>query len=79
MNRSALFQSIARKLGAFAFVVWLGLSWSPAYAQEICERTGIEFGFFNGVQTQERLAQHVVERTLPTQYGRTTPDGQPIS
>ncbi|HMN94256.1 MAG TPA: hypothetical protein PKC60_13580 [Hydrogenophaga sp.] len=25
------------------------------------------------------MAQHVVDRTLPGQYGLTTPDGQPIS
>jgi hypothetical protein len=50
-----------------------------ALAQETCERTGIEFGFFNGVKTTRFQARDVVEEFLPEQYGRTTPDGQPIS
>jgi hypothetical protein len=49
------------------------------HAQEVCERTGVEFGFFNGVKTEESVAQFVVRDVLPRQYGRTTPDGQPIS
>ena len=50
-----------------------------ALAQETCERTGIEFGFFNGVKTTLPQAQEVARDVLPSQYGRTTPDGQPIS
>ena len=79
MNKSALSLALAQKLGAFALALWLGLGWSAGHAQESCERAGIEFGFFNGVKTQERSAQDVVEEFLPLLYGRTTPDGQPIS
>jgi hypothetical protein len=56
-----------------------GLSWLPVHAQEACERTGIEFGFFNGVQTVRDDAREVVQKFLPEQYGLTTPEGQPIS
>lgn len=79
MNKSALSLALAQKLGAFALALWLGLGWSAGHAQESCERAGIEFGFFNGVKTQERSAQDVVEEFLPLLYGRTTPDGQPIN
>lgn len=50
-----------------------------AWAQERCESTGVEFGFFNGVQTPSDDAQRVVQRYLPELYGRTIPDGQPIN
>jgi len=52
---------------------------SFAWGQETCEPTGIQFGFFNGVQTPSDDAQRVVQRYLPELYGLTTPDGQPIS
>jgi hypothetical protein len=53
--------------------------WNGAHAQETCERAGVEFGFFNGVKTTRTKAQEVIEIFLPSQYGHTTPDGQPIS
>ncbi|TNF61724.1 MAG: hypothetical protein EP306_05795, partial [Burkholderiales bacterium] len=59
--------------------VLLSLPWMSAHGQEACERTGVEFGFFNGVKTQERSAMDAVKEFLPLLYGHTTPDGQPIS
>jgi len=56
-----------------------GLLTAPAWAQETCETTGVEFGFFNGVQTQLDDAQSVVDDHLPELYGLTTPDGLPIT
>ena len=50
-----------------------------AIAQETCERAGVEFGFFNGVQTTLVQAQEVTRDVLPSQYGHITPDGQLIS
>jgi len=68
-----------RNIAAMAISLLLSLSWMDANAQETCERTGIEFGFFNGVKTTRFQARDVVEEFLPEQYGLTTPDGQPIS
>jgi hypothetical protein len=68
-----------RPIAAMAAALLICTSWTNAHAQETCERAGIEFGFFNGVQTIFDDAQEVVDRFLPEQYGRTTPDGQPIS
>jgi hypothetical protein len=79
VNKFALSHALARNFSALVLALWFGLSWSAGHAQETCERTGIEFGFFNGVKTQERSALDVVEEFLPLLYGRTTPDGQPIS
>ena len=64
---------------SLVFLLLLGFTWSPLHAQETCERSGIEFGFFNGVKTLDEDAQDVVTFYLPRQYGLTTPDGQPIS
>jgi hypothetical protein len=79
VNKFALSHALARNFSALVLALWFGLSWSAGHAQETCERTGIEFGFFNGVKTQERSALDVVEEFLPLLYGHTTPDGQPIS
>jgi hypothetical protein len=49
------------------------------HAQETCDPSGVEFGFFNGVKTEESVAQFVVKDVLPRIYGHTTPDGQPIT
>jgi len=68
-----------RTVTVVALSLFLSLSWTYANAQETCECTGIEFGFFNGVQTTRFQARDVVEEFLPSQYGRTTPDGQPIN
>jgi len=64
---------------ALVLVLLLSFSWAPAQAQETCDRTGVEFGFFNGVKTTRFQARDVVEEFLPSQYGLNTPDGQPIS
>jgi hypothetical protein len=79
VSKLASTRSLTRRIGAKTLVLWFVLSWPLCYAQETCERAGIEFGFFNGVQTQESVAQRVAEEFLPEQYGLTTPDGQPIS
>ncbi len=68
-----------RTFSVTALALLLNLSWTTANAQETCERTGIEFGFFNGVKTLEEDAQDVINFFLPRLYGHTTPDGQPIS
>jgi hypothetical protein len=80
VTKSAIsFFSLLRGLLSSLLLSALFLHSGHALAQETCERTGIEFGFFNGVKTQERSALDVVEEFLPLLYGRTTPDGQPIS
>ena len=66
-----------RALVTLAFMVTTFCA--PSFAQESCERTGIQFGFFNGVDTKLEFAQEVVDRDLPEQYGRTTPNGEPIT
>ena len=65
-------------------LAWLVFALLTSYAglsgaQETCERAGVEFGFFNGVQTTLPQAQEVARDILPDQYGRTAPNGQPIS
>ncbi len=80
MTKSAIsFLSPLRGLLSWLLLWALYLHSGHALAQETCERAGIEFGFFNGVQTTLPQAQEVARKALPTQYGRTTPDGQPIS
>jgi hypothetical protein len=68
-----------RALAPWVLLSALHLHAGHALAQETCERIGIEFGFFNGVQTTLPQAQEVARDVLPSQYGRITPDGQPIS
>lgn len=69
--RSAVLRAVAVAL-ALSFCV-------GASAQDTCESEGVEFGFFNGVDTEEDFAQKVVEEFLPPLYGPTTPKGQPIT
>jgi hypothetical protein len=72
----------AKKVMQSLRMVALALLWShlaTAVAQERCESEGIEFGFFNGVDTIEDDAKDVVRFYLPPQYGITTPKSQPIT
>ncbi len=48
------------------------------FAEENC-KTGVVFGFFNGVQTTEQQAKLASHHHLPKLYGPTTPAGEPIT
>lgn len=51
----------------------------PAFGQDQCERNGVVFGFFNGVQTLEDDAQRALHQHLEVMYGPTTPNKEPIT
>ncbi|MDP3810962.1 MAG: hypothetical protein Q8Q78_08160 [Hydrogenophaga sp.] len=58
----------------------LGFGYAPnAFAQDQCERNGVVFGFFNGVQTLEDDAQRALHQHLEVMHGPTTPNKEPIT
>lgn len=77
MNKPSIKHAVCSTLATFFSL--FGLLTAPAWAQETCETTGVEFAFFNGVQTPSDDAQRVVQLHLPSLYGTITPDGQPIT
>lgn len=68
---------LSRWLMSFFLLGFAGLS--NASTQNQCERSGVVFGFFNGVQTQEDDAQRALHQHIEILYGPTTPAGEPIT
>ena len=56
----------------------LGLPPVVASAQDTCDKNGVVFGFFNGVQTTEKQAQRALDR-LRVLYPTTPPKGETIT
>lgn len=73
-----MIEVFARVCRVVVFVLGVLLSPLSAIASEQCEKNGIGFGFFNGVQNTWLQADGA-RRKLEDIYGPITPDGEPIT
>ena len=79
MSKFAFHPSIRCMVLTLTLLVGIGLAWKPAFSPAVCERSGVEFRYFNGVQTTDFQAKDVAEFQLPRQIGLSTPNGEPIT